>query len=54
MPTSRSGTPAAGTGDLRFLLSVLRVVPELERSHDLIMQITSCADRIHPGDLSPR
>jgi phosphate transport system protein len=25
--------------DLRFLLSVLRIVPELERSHDLVMQI---------------
>jgi phosphate transport system protein len=24
-------------GDLRFLLSVLRVTPELERSHDLVM-----------------
>ena len=25
--------------DLRFLLTVLRVVPELERSHDLVMNI---------------
>jgi phosphate transport system protein len=25
--------------DLRFLLSVLRIVPELERSHDLVVQI---------------
>ena len=27
--------------DLRFLLSVLRIAPELERSHDLVMQLTS-------------
>ena len=27
--------------DLRFLLSVLRIVPELERSHDLVIQIAS-------------
>ena len=25
--------------DLRFLLSVLRIVPELERSHDLVVQV---------------
>ena len=25
--------------DLRFLLSVLRITPELERSHDLVMQV---------------
>ena len=29
--------------DLRFLLSVLRIVPELERSHDLVIQIASRA-----------
>jgi phosphate transport system protein len=40
--------------DLRFLLSVLRVVPELERSHDLVMQIASRAGRIRGEDLSPR
>ena len=40
--------------DLRFLLSVLRIVPELERSHDLIMQIASRAGRIRGEDLSPR
>lgn len=40
--------------DLRFLLSVLRVAPELERSHDLVMQIASGAGRIASGDLSPR
>jgi phosphate transport system protein len=31
--------------DLRFLLSVLRMAPELERSHDLVMQIASAASR---------
>src|ERR1051325_5830890 len=30
--------------DLRFLLSVLRVVPELERSHDLVEHIARRAD----------
>jgi phosphate transport system protein len=40
--------------DLRFLLSVLRIVPELERSHDLVMQIASRAGRIRGEDLSPR
>jgi phosphate transport system protein len=40
--------------DLRFLLSVLRIVPELERSHDLVMQIAARANHILSGDLSPR
>jgi phosphate transport system protein len=40
--------------DLRFLLSVLRIVPELERSHDLVMQIASRANHILGDDLSPR
>jgi phosphate transport system protein len=40
--------------DLRFLLSVLRIVPELERSHDLVMQIASRATHILNEDLSPR
>jgi phosphate transport system protein len=40
--------------DLRFLLSVLRIVPELERSHDLVMQIASRANHILNEDLSPR
>jgi phosphate transport system protein len=39
--------------DLRSLLTVLRIVPELERSHDLVMDIASRAGRIRPGDLSP-
>jgi phosphate transport system protein len=40
--------------DLRFLLSVLRVVPELERSHDLVEHIARRADHILSGDLSSR
>ena len=39
--------------DLRFLLSVLRIVPELERSHDLVMEIASRAGRIGSHDLTP-
>src|SRR6516162_11734167 len=40
--------------DLRFLVSVLRVVPELERSHDLIVNIARRASYILSEDLSPR
>ena len=40
--------------DLRFLLSVLRIVPELERSHDLVVDIGRRADHILSEDLSPR
>jgi phosphate transport system protein len=40
--------------DLRFLLSVLRIVPELERSHDLVVEIAQHADHLLSGDLSPR
>jgi len=40
--------------DLRFLLSVLRIVPELERSHDLVMAIAGRANHILSEDLSPR
>jgi phosphate transport system protein len=40
--------------DLRFLLSVLRIVPELERTHDLVMQIASRANHILGKDLSLR
>jgi phosphate transport system protein len=39
--------------DLRFLLTVLRVVPELERSHDLVMQIAGRGALIRVADLSP-
>jgi phosphate transport system protein len=40
--------------DLRFLLSVLRIVPELERTHDLVVQIASRANHILGADLSQR
>ncbi|HEX9040916.1 MAG TPA: phosphate signaling complex protein PhoU [Trebonia sp.] len=40
--------------DLRFLLSVLRIVPELERSHDLVVHICASAGHILSGDLTPR
>jgi len=40
--------------DLRFLISVLRVVPELERSHDLVVDIARRASYILTDDLSPR
>ena len=40
--------------DLRFLLSVLRIVPELERSHDLVILIASRANHVLGEDLSPR
>src|ERR1700749_2264359 len=40
--------------DLRFLLSVLRIVPELERSHDLVMQVAARSNHILGEDLWPR
>lgn len=41
--------------DLRFLLSVLRVTPELERSHDLVMQVAGRSGLAAPGGgLTPR
>jgi phosphate transport system protein len=40
--------------DLRFLLSVLRVVPELERSHDLVVHIARRGNHILSEDLSSR
>jgi phosphate transport system protein len=40
--------------DLRFLLSVLRIVPELERAHDLVVHIACPASQILSQDLSPR
>jgi phosphate transport system protein len=40
--------------DLRFLLSVLRIVPELERSHDLVVHISSAASHLLGDDLSSR
>lgn len=40
--------------DLRFLLSVLRIVPELERSHDLVVQIAGAGTHLLGEELSPR
>jgi phosphate transport system protein len=40
--------------ELRLLLSVLRVVPELERSHDLVVSIAGHAGHILHDSLSPR
>jgi phosphate transport system protein len=40
--------------DLRLLLSVLRIVPELERSHDLVVHIVEHATHSLGGELSPR
>ena len=40
--------------DLRLLVSVLRVVPELERSHDLVVDIARRATHILTEDLTPR
>jgi phosphate transport system protein len=40
--------------DLRFLLSVLRVLTEFELSHDLVIQIASRANHFLSEDMSPR
>jgi phosphate transport system protein len=40
--------------DLRFLISVLRIVPEMERSHDLVMHIASQASHLLGNELSAR
>ena len=40
--------------DLRLLVSVLRVVPELERSHDLVVDIARRASHILSDELTPR
>ena len=40
--------------DLRFLLTVLRIAPELERTHDLECQIASRAGPLLAAELSPR
>jgi phosphate transport system protein len=39
--------------DLRFLLCVLRILPELERSHHLVVQIASRASHFRSEDLTP-
>lgn len=40
--------------DLRFLLTALRIVPELERSHDLAEHIAKAATRGVAAELTPR
>ena len=40
--------------DLRFLLSVLQIVPELARSHHLVVHIAYRGERLMSEDLSPR
>jgi phosphate transport system protein len=40
--------------DLRLLLSVLKALPELERSHDLVVQIAELATHTLCENLSPR
>ena len=40
--------------DFRLLISVLRIVPELERSHDLVEHIAEHATHILNEELSPR
>jgi phosphate transport system protein len=40
--------------DLRFFLSTLRIVPELERSHDLVEHIARRAAPGFPEELTPR
>jgi len=40
--------------DLRFLLSVLRIVPEIERSHDLVVHVAASASHVLGNDLTPR
>ena len=39
--------------DLRFLLCVLRILPELEHSYRLVVQLASRASHIRSDDLSP-
>ncbi len=48
------GHQAPPARDLRFLLAVLRIVPELERSADLAAHIASRAMRGLTPDLTPR
>lgn len=40
--------------DLRFLLSVLRIVPEIERSHDLVVHVAASASHFLGNALTPR
>jgi phosphate transport system protein len=45
---------APAADDFRFLLSVLRITPELERSHDLVMQIATRANHSLSEDITTR
>jgi len=40
--------------DLRFLLSVLRILPNLNRAHHLVVDIATRANHVLSEDLSPR
>jgi phosphate transport system protein len=40
--------------DLRFLLSVLRILPDLERAHHSVVEIAARANHILSDELSPR
>jgi phosphate transport system protein len=40
--------------DFRLVISMLRIVPELERSHDLVVHIAEHADHMLGDELSPR
>lgn len=46
--------PGPVAHDLRSLLPVLRITPELERSHDLVTEAATRASSISAGDLTPR
>lgn len=41
-------------GDLRMLVSVLRVIHELERAGDLMVNVAKAARRLYPYDLDPK
>ena len=41
-------------GDFRLVISMLRIVPELERSHDLVVHIVEHATHMLGDELSPR
>ena len=41
-------------GDFRLVISMLRIVPELERSHDLVVHIGEHATHMLGDELSPR
>jgi phosphate transport system protein len=40
--------------DFRLVISMLRILPELERSHDLVVHIAEHADHMLGDELSPR